>query len=106
MDAKDQQAIAQQVIDTILPRVNGAMEVFQGAAAHVQALELLVLGMLAAHPNQAEVVRCFGRMADGTLKHVAANVTPETRPYLDACHMHLQRLLQAMQKPPQPGEIN
>lgn len=97
MDSEQQAAATRIATEIMAQAVRPALELLQGTAGHVQALELLVLGMLAAHPARDAAGAAFGKMATATIAHTRNAMTTETRPFLDALEAHAQRLQLAIQ---------
>lgn len=89
----EEQSAAVQAFAAGMQQISG---VFQQSSAHVQAVEMLALCLLAMHPNREGVLQVFTEASKTTCAASEREALPQAPAFHEALCAHLARLADAM----------
>lgn len=89
----EEQSAAMQAIAGGMQQISG---VFLQSSAHVQAVEMLALCLLAVHPDRERVVRVFAEASKTACAVSERQTLPRAPAFHEAFCAHLARLADAM----------
>lgn len=97
MGANDERNLPSQLSALTDPNTAPSAGAWTDSNARIQALEILVISMVASRSDSAVVAARFAKMVEGTLRAIEHKRNPQTQPYFDALRSRALRLQMSLE---------